>query len=603
MGNSAEPDARAFSGVRPLTGFDVCGDPGDAPVQTDLFLFPTVNLPTDHQAGTPILLTRGEARIERLAAAPYLQLELRFPRAAGWLEVYHEDRLIDRAELMQGWQHSAVELKDVPVAAELTLVFRSDADADALEVLIRSIHLSDSWGRGQRRRLKCHHPFSLFAAFDDFSVYPCCARQWLKGDQRAGSTTDQSLAELWNGPVYQRMRGEFLAGDYSRSCREDVCPMLQAGGQASEPPPAAIAAINEGRTVVDYGPLRMYHDIDRGCNLECVMCRDEKILPNAAKVKQAIGDLKEAVQLGSLEQVWFSGAGEILIMADVVRLLESDTFSSAGVEVAFITNLTHLNDKLWNRIRHNSFANVTISADGASSAIYEKIRIGAKWPVVEKNMRFLARLRHSGEVRSITWNYTVQKDNVADIGRAVSLARELGFDTIRLIAQLGSLSRTNGNMFEDHDLEALDALHDELVRVDAFDDPRVVTSELGVGGQAYRSFQGRLELAQHIFERRGFVGDSKRALPRKEWQKCLRLMIGLKSDLEEGKMSAPGSLSPEQRDFLQRFARSAELDSGIVARLWTTVRPPESPLRGSRALADWARQLGAAMASEGKKAA
>jgi MoaA/NifB/PqqE/SkfB family radical SAM enzyme len=594
---------RSFVDVRPVAGFERPLDPEQAPAGTYAFVRGT-NSPDDGLSRAESLFAiKRECRIERVTDLPYLQCELYFPDKGGSLELLHDERLVDGAELTKGWQHSGVALTGVPSPAQLTLRFRSEETAGDPEILIRSIQLSDNWGRAQRRRLKCHHPFTLLAAFEDFSAYPCCARQWLKGDQRAGNTREQSLSDIWNGPQYQRMRADFLAGEYASSCREDICPLLKGEGQPTEPPPAVIAAINEGRTVVDYGPVSMYHDIDRGCNLECVMCRDAKILPKADNVKLAIDDIKEAVNLGSLEQAWFSGAGEIFIMADVIRLLESDTFSARGVQLAITTNLTHFNEKLWRRIGHNRFLNITVSADGASTEVYEKIRIGAKWAVVEANMRFLGRLQREGQVGTINWNYTVQRENVGDVGKAIALSRELGFDAIRLIGQLGALSRTHGNMFEDHDLAALDTLYDELVKADAFADPRVVTSELGVEDRVYRSFHRRIELAQHIFERRGYVGDSNRRLPQHEWQKVMKLVASLKSDMEQGGLAPPERLSLQQSDFLHRFARAAEDDTGILRRVLTRSRPifRSAPLE-SRGVAKWARGLASATETKERQA-
>jgi MoaA/NifB/PqqE/SkfB family radical SAM enzyme len=566
MDSGQHPASAHFRLVEPLAGFSAAPLAAAASGEARTYVIGAGVRVSDDDGG-PCLSARSRCSVRRLAAKPYLQCEHRFPEPEGWLEVWEGERLIDRAELERGWQHSAVSIETASPEAELELVFRTAAGGEAEGVLVRSVHLSDEWGRGRRRRLKCHLPFQLTAVFADFSVFPCCGRQWLNGDQMAGSTLTESLGDIWNGPQYQRMREQFLAKDYGKSCREDICPVLRSPAPPADPPLAVIRAVNEGHTIVDYGPLAMHHDIDRGCNLECTMCRDTRILPDKANVDRAMADIQSALDLGALEEISFSGAGEIFVMAKVVRMLESDAFSSRDIMVSITTNLTHFNEKLWRRIGHNEFKVVMVSADGCSSETYDSIRIGAKWKAVEENMRFIAKLRRQGKVRQLVWNYTVQRENVGDVAAAIRKARELGFDNIRFIAQLGALSRTGGNMFEDHDLQALDTLYDSLESENAFEDPLVIASELGVHDRRYRGFDYRLELARHIFERHGYARGDAKAADHPEWSKCLRLIEGLIGDVERGTVARPSNLTPWAADFLADIASHSDRPLGLLNRL------------------------------------
>lgn len=585
--------AGCFRLVEPLAGFDPWGEsaalsPTERPGITGI----RVASPPAGDGAT--LRVRGRCSVRTAAEGKYLQCELRFPDDGGWLEVMGGDRVIDRAELIAGWQHSAIELGDIAPGTELTLLFRRADGTEADEVEVRAIFLADEWGLGQRKRLKCYYPFTLAAIFTDSSVYPCCARQWLGPDQCAGSTRTETLTELWNGAKYQEMRRDFLAGDYGRSCREDACPLLSGAGKTAEPTsPAVIRAVNEGHVCVEHGPTFLYHDIDVGCNLECVMCRDAKILPDAANVDRAVADIRSAIDLGAIETIAFSGAGEIFVMSKIVRLLESDTFSSRGIRLAITTNLTHFTERLWQRIGHNRFDVVVVSADGCSPEVYDTIRVGSTWAKVEANMRYLARLRAEGKVAQIAWNYTVQRGNVADVGRAIGLARELGFDAIRLIGQIAARTRTNGNMFEDHDVAALDALYAELEAAEAFDDPRVGLAELGVARRQYRSFEHRIELAQHLFERREFTGDSTRPIAAAEWRACLELVAGLRTDVAAGVTEVPHAMPQRFVEFLGRFAEEGARAGRLRNQLRHHWRRSDAAreVRNARVTARWARAL------------
>jgi hypothetical protein len=519
-------------------------------------------------------VAKAHCSLSRIAANPYLQCELHFSQKRGALEIYSDSELVDRAELVEGWQHAAVSLISLPDACDISVRFL-DAEGHPVDgTIIKALFLSDTWGRGQRKRLKCYVPFTSTNVFADFSIYPCCARQWLKPGLEAGNAKANNIAELWNGPVYQKMRADFLAGDYDASCRSDVCPLLFSEQLPVTPPNAVIHAVNEGLTQVDYGPCNMHHDVDYGCNLACTMCRDAKILPNSDNIDQALADIKNVVDLGSLEEISFSGAGEVFIMAKMVKLMESDYFSSRNIRIDITSNLTHFTEKLWQRIRHNYFHVFAVSADGCSEETYQKVRTGAKWSTVARNMEFLAALRAEHKINYISWQYTVQKANVGDVANSIVKARELGFDTIRLIAQMGALSRTNGNMFEDYDAAALDQLYDQIESVDGFDDPRVILSELGIDNRRYRTVERRLELAEFIYDRTGFSADGVKLASSENWEKCRHIVEGVVGDTHSGNLSRVAPLPRRHRNFVKRFLQTARANQASTTALGWVIRNP-----------------------------
>lgn len=524
---------------------------------------------------------------------PYLQCTLYFGCAEGSLEIYHGGRMIDRADLFRGWQHSAVDVSGAQAGEPLTLRFCDHAGEDVSGIVIESLSLSDTWGRGQRRRLKCSFPFTFAAIGTDFDVYPCCARQWLRGNPCAGNVRTDDLTTIWNAPAYVEMRQNFLDGDYASSCREEICPYLRSESVPVEHSEPVIQAINDGITILDFGPSNLHHDIDRGCNLACNMCRDVKILPDQSNVDQAVRDINSALGMGALSEISFSGAGEIFIMAKIVRLIESEAFSSQNVGINITTNLTYFDQKLWDRIKHNRFNSVFVSADGATRETYESIRIGANWDRFQTNVQFLATLRRSGAIKFLMWSFTVQRANIADVVPAIALAKAQGFDQIRLIGQLGSLAGTNGNMFEDFDLAALDQLHDELSQIDAFNDPFVALVELGIADREYRNFANQLSTAQHIYDRESWnltVGPHKisRSVPKK----CLSILEQLMRDVKIGNTTTPEQLATHNIAFISTLLqRNAPRVPHHIYRLFPNRWRQKHHHHMSRELAHWLRGL------------
>ena len=134
----------------------------------------------------------------------------------------------------------------------------------------------------------------------------------LKSDE-SSNTREQRLRD-WNGPAYQRIRQPFLDGRYGEPV-EEICPYLLGEDVAAPPDEEVLAAVNARQTVLDYGIKTLQHDVDRGCNLSCTMCRDEKILPDAGNVARALRDVDDALEMGSLDALAWSGAGEVIAMA------------------------------------------------------------------------------------------------------------------------------------------------------------------------------------------------------------------------------------------------------------------------------------------------
>lgn len=61
---------------------------------------------------------------------------------------------------------------------------------------------------------------------------------------------------------------------------------------------------------------------------------------------------------------------------------------------------------------------------------HELLRRGARWPVMEQNLAFAAKLRSSDLIDRLEISFTVQVDNFAEMGDAVDLARLYKADNI-----------------------------------------------------------------------------------------------------------------------------------------------------------------------------
>lgn len=583
---AVEPDL-PFGGMAPIAGLARLTTDDIPPPPPNPGGMDPVKRPGIAAAKTGAVWQMRAASFTRTAAGRYLQLEI-FSPAKGQLHLGHSGATIDSADVAQGWSFCGVDAGGVAAGDDFTLTFVANGDGkENAPIQIARMRFADNWGLALRRQLACTMPFAMMGIGIDFDAYPCCARQWLRGNPRAGNSRTSDIATLWNAPAYQEMRADFLNENYTAHCREDICPVLRNGTPMAQAGPVAVHAINEGQTQIAGGPQWLNHDIDRGCNLACTMCRDDKILPERQNVAQARADIEAAAMLGSLREISFSGAGEITIMRDIVRLLESDIFSSREIAVSMTSNATGFTPAFWQRISHNRLQVLALSIDGGRAETYEKIRIGGNWARLCANVDFISELRRSGKIQSLVWQYTVQKSTMEDIPFAIALARQWGFDAIRLIAQFGALKGTDGNMFEDDDRAALDRLDAILHQCNAYADPFVMLSELGMANGQYRTVAHRIGIAQQIFDRGHWVLDGQSGVLDQSIAQSLNILDALRGDMASGAVKMPRHLNAAHHQFItQLLARHAPRP-----RLRDILRLRRTAGRISPPLAKWLHSL------------
>lgn len=87
--------------------------------------------------------------------------------------------------------------------------------------------------------------------------------------------------ELWNSRTARKIRTSILDGSF-RFCNHDYCGFIKRGvlqrqDEISEPYYRRI--IDEKITCLDRGPSTINMSYDKSCNLSCLSCRSESVLP------------------------------------------------------------------------------------------------------------------------------------------------------------------------------------------------------------------------------------------------------------------------------------------------------------------------------------
>jgi MoaA/NifB/PqqE/SkfB family radical SAM enzyme len=165
------------------------------------------------------------------------------------------------------------------------------------------------------------------------------------------------------------------------------------------------------------------------CNLECVMCPWTELRSEAARMSwETFTRIAEYFPL--TQGVDFTGGGEPTThprLADMVRVAKE-----AGCEVGFSSNGTMLDSGLAESLVSLDQDWISFSVDAATAETYERIRQGAEFETVMRNIETLRDIkiaRHS-QAPKMMLVFVMMRENFHELPIYVELAHELGIEQI-----------------------------------------------------------------------------------------------------------------------------------------------------------------------------
>jgi hypothetical protein len=347
---------------------------------------------------------------------------------------------------------------------------------------LQSLHDPDN----PRYRLQerfCTKPFEQMDVLEA-STHLCCA-SYLPAS--VGKLSEELWPEVWNSQTAQNIRASIHDGSY-RYCNKTACPGIQAPHlpvKAELAQTAEWGAIIADQTVeLEAGPKIVNLAYDRTCNLSCPSCRTEVFAADTA-MRAQFDDMQQRNILPLLADATFvaiTGSGDPFASKNFRRLMEQltpDAYPDMRFQV--MTNGMLFNRREWDRFPalHNRVYRLKVSVDAATGPTHERLRRGARWPVMLENMKFCGELQAEGVVDFFELVFTVQAENFREMGDAVDLAREVGARGIHFSRM------TNWGTFSDEEYRqkaVVMTTHPEHAAfLDALHDPRLHTPMVTMG--------------------------------------------------------------------------------------------------------------------------
>lgn len=133
---------------------------------------------------------------------------------------FHPSERFTQAEIRKHLDRTVAAARREGVSLELDLDPREFHPApEAPEPALSPPAVVDALFRGlmKQRPGFCYQLASYMRIVPNGNVYPCC--RGTDDNLKMGNVFEQSFEEIWNGPEYQRLRGEFLEGNLREGCR------------------------------------------------------------------------------------------------------------------------------------------------------------------------------------------------------------------------------------------------------------------------------------------------------------------------------------------------------------------------------------------------
>jgi len=169
------------------------------------------------------------------------------------------------------------------------------------------------------------------------------------------------------------------------------------------------------------------------CPIKCKHC--EHTWWNEPSIDMSFDQFKHIFdQFPNLKWIGMTGIGEEFINPDFMDMLRYVKHKKPDVFIELYDSFLFLDEKKISEMIDLGIERIFASIDGATKETYEKVRVGAKWEKVVKNIETFVRLKKEKKAYfpQLCFHYIVTKDNFHEMKKYVEWVSSLGTD-VKLI--------------------------------------------------------------------------------------------------------------------------------------------------------------------------
>ena len=174
-------------------------------------------------------------------------------------------------------------------------------------------------------------------------------------------------------------------------------------------------------------PKHVQVEVTTFCNMNCLSCGRRDIIEKPYHMQFA--ELKKIFDAIQPHNINLSGLGEPLLNPDIFKMIAY--CKSKGAVVNFPTNL-NVSSKLIPKLVEAGPQQIKVSIDSATPETYRKVRKANAFERIQKNIHLINTLKQEYNLQhpEIRFNFALQKANIGELPQVLSLASELGVDTV-----------------------------------------------------------------------------------------------------------------------------------------------------------------------------
>lgn len=167
------------------------------------------------------------------------------------------------------------------------------------------------------------------------------------------------------------------------------------------------------------------------CNIDCIMCPRQEMTRqtgdmNIRLFEKIINDIK-----GKVEFVWLQDYGEPFLNKNIFRMIAYA--KRHGLRTGISTNATVLNDNIIRNILNSGLDYIIFAFDGATKETYEKIRKGANFEQVMRNIKEFIAKKVENKIKLFTAIQCIYMDDTEnEINDFIRIWNVKGIDGIRI---------------------------------------------------------------------------------------------------------------------------------------------------------------------------
>lgn len=204
-------------------------------------------------------------------------------------------------------------------------------------------------------------------------------------------------------------------------------------------------------------------DISGMCNINCVMCAlKEQFDKKGLMPFETFRKLENVLR--RVRSISLSCNCEPLMNKEIIEMIDFSVNTNKNIKVLFTTNGTLLTPDLSSRLVKTGLDCIFISIDSADRETFEKIRNGAKFEDVIKNVKELVAQRRARKESALKISIATIASafNIDELPAILELVRELGIDRFKVMGLEPYFKETAGKTLYSKYNERPDSRYEEV---------------------------------------------------------------------------------------------------------------------------------------------